>query len=403
MGFLRFGSLVPAVVLGCALLSACNDPGSGPIDDDDDDGSDVPEFQVLGLGNVQERYTGEVAVRDGWAYTTTWSQRLGNLGNAVKIWNVAGGSPALVDSLIVPTAGTTGDVQISANGQLLVVAGEFGGSLSLYNRANPAAPQLITRYTNPEIAPGVHTVKLGMVNGRHYAFLSINPGINRAKLVIVDITDPAFPERVYGEYMGNPYVHDVFVRDGILFTALWNDGLSIYDIGGGARGGSPSRPVLLGNVRTVGGSAHNVHWFHDQQTGNKSYAIVGEEVITGTGRSAGDIHVVDVSDMTAPREVAYFNVPTAGTHNFSVDEERGILYAAYYEAGVRALNIRGDLKTCTAEQRVGDRCNLSRMDREIGRGLSNGVPVKIWGVQIVGDVLYASDMINGLWKLNARQ
>ena len=33
----------------------------------------------------------------------------------------------------------------------------------------------------------------------------------------------------------------------------------------------------------------------------------------------------------------------AGAHNFSVDEAKGLLYAAYYNAGVRVLDVRGDL------------------------------------------------------------
>jgi hypothetical protein len=67
--------------------------------------------------------------------------------------------------------------------------------------------------------------------------------------------------------------------------------------------------------------------------------------------SSGDIHVVDVSNMAAPKEVAFYTDAWAGTHNFSVDEPNGILYAAYYNGGVRALDVRGDLGTCTAAQK----------------------------------------------------
>ncbi|MFN2397847.1 MAG: LVIVD repeat-containing protein, partial [Gemmatimonadaceae bacterium] len=236
-------------------------------------------------------------------------------------------------------------------------------------------------------------------------FLSIDPGSGApARLTIVDISDPANPVQVFSQEMGNPFVHDVFVRDGLLFTALWNDGLKIWDIGG-THGGSPSNPVAVGTVLTVGGEAHNVLWFHDPADGSRRYAFVGEEGPGVVGsRSNGDIHVVDVTDPAAPREVAFYHVPGAGTHNFSADEASGVLYAAFYNAGIRALDIRGDLGSCTVAQRsVDGRCDLGLMGRELARGLvnNNPMPVYAWGVQHVGTRLFASDMLNGLWVLDA--
>jgi hypothetical protein len=112
---------------------------------------------------------------------------------------------------------------------------------------------------------------------------------------------------------------------------------------------------------------------------------------------------VDVSDLANPREVAFFTVTGAGTHNFSVDEPNGFLYAAYYNGGVRVLDVRGDLGTCEAAAKAQDgRCNLQLMGREAARGLlDRGMPVFIWGVQHVGAHVYASDMLNGLWKLES--
>jgi hypothetical protein len=220
--------------------------------------------------------------------------------------------------------------------------------------------------------------------------------------VIVDISNPASPSEVFVRTMGNPYVHDVFVRDGILMTALWNDGISIFDIGGGGKGGTITNPVLLGSIKTVGGKAHNIWWFHDVANGLKRYVFVGEEGPGNIGASSvGDIHVVDVSDLTNPHEVAFFNLPGAGTHNFSVDEDRGVLFAAYYNAGVRAINVRGDLGSCDAAMKSSDgRCDLGRIGRELAHGLTDaGFPVFVWGVQSVGTKLYASDMLNGLWRI----
>ena len=359
-------------------------------------------LQALGGGAIRCRYTGELTVHGTVAYTSTWGRRGTNVGNAIYIWDVSGDVPALEDSLTVAGAVTTGDIQVSDDGRLLVVATEFEtGSIVIYDLQDPLKPQQVARFSSASTAPGVHTAEVARVNGTLYAFLSVDPADSfSARLVVVDLTDPAHPTEVLSQVMGNPFVHDVFVRDGILFTALWDDGLAIWDIGGAGRG-SPAVPVLLGRVATVGGNVHNVWWVHDPVTGAKRYAVVGEEQAGTVGSvSAGDIHVVDVSDLTDPREVAYYHVTGAGTHNFSVDEERGILYAAYYNGGVRALDVRGDLAACTAEQRAGDgRCDLTLMGREIGVGLVGGLDVLVWGVVYSGGSVYASDMFNGLWKL----
>ena len=390
-----------AALAALVLASGCGrDEGTDP--DPGEEGGEEREvavFPVVGLGPVPERYTAEVAVRDGWAYTTTWGGASRLPGNAVKIWDVSGDVPVLVDSLIIDGALTTGDVQISDDGALLVVATEYRpGSIVVFDRSDPARPRQLSRFQAPSTQNGVHTVKLGRVAGRLYAFLSVNP--SPPQLVVVDLTDPSAPQEVLVRQMGRPFVHDVFVRDGLLFTALWDDGVTIWGIGP-PYGGSPADPLELGNVRTVGGSVHNIWWYDDG--GARRYVFVGEEVpLTFGNSSAGDIHVVDITDVRAPREVAFFHVEGAGTHNFVMDEANGILYAAYYNNGVVALDVRGDLGSCGPAERAPDgRCDLAAMGWEVGHGLQDvGLPVFVWGVQLAGDRLYASDMLNGLFVLD---
>ncbi len=383
-------------ILACAIVAlAC--------------GSDSPvmpvtgshALTVFGMGMVSDRFTAEVWVQGNIAYTTTWGNRSAP-GNAIKIWNVTGNTPALIDSLIVPGASTLGDIQASDDGQLLVVATEFSpGSIVIYSLADPAKPQLISRYSSALTDPGVHTAEVQRVNGQLYAFLCIDPRAGSpARLVIVDLSDPAVPTQVFTAAMGKPFVHDVFVRDGILFTALWDDGVTIWDIGG-AGSGTIANPIALGNVKTVGGEVHNIWWFHNGANGEKRYAFVGEEGPGAVGvRSSGDIHVVDVSNFASPREVAFFHLDGAGTHNFSVDESRGILYAAYYNAGVRAIDVTGDLSSCAdADKGSLGRCDLAKMGREVAHWPDGTGGVYVWGVKLIGLRLYASDMLSGLWKL----
>ena len=368
-------------VLTCAIfLLACgsdNPVTPGPASHD---------LTIFGAGRVSDRYTGEVWVQGNVAYTTTWGFRSAP-GNAVKIWDVLGEVPTLVDSLIVPNASTLGDIQASDDGQLLIVATEFSpsGSIIIYSLADPIKPAFISRYNTQLTAPGVHTAEVQRVNGKLYAFLSVDPQSgNPARLVIVDLSDPASPTQVFTATMGNPFVHDVFVRDGILITALWNNGITIWDIGG-VGAGSVANPISLGSIATIH-EAHNVWWFHNAATGEKKYVFVGEEGPGAIGlQSSGDIHVVDVTNFGAPREVAFFLVDGAGTHNFSVDEQRGILYAAYYNGGVRAIDVTGDLSSCAATEKSADgRCDLAKMGRELAHGPTGRGPVYIWGVQLVG-------------------
>ncbi len=366
---------------------------------------------ILGSGADSVRYSAEIAVRGSLAYTSTWSVRRVQ-GNKINIWDLSGNMPALVDSVIVGNAITTGDVAVSDDSTLLVVATEFSpGSIAVYDLSNPRRPALLSQFTSDQTAPGVHTAKLGRVNGKLYAFLGVDPsGTNfPARLVVVDLSVPTAPRQVYVKITGNPYVHDTFARDGLLFVARWDDGMDIWDIGGCGTGATPDNPRVIGTVKTIGGQVHNVWWFHDAANGSKRYAFVGEEGPGTVGVSSrGDIHVVDISDPSAPTEVAFYHVDGAGTHNFSVDEVNGVLYAAYYNAGVRALDVRGDLGTCPPAQRSLDvgtgrsRCDLRLMGRELAIGLADANrPVYVWGVKYLNGNVYASDMLNGIWKLGA--
>lgn len=384
---------------------ACGDDGTPGILPPPGDTSEA-RIAVSGRGVLAHRYNAEVWVHGAYAYTTTWGNRAGVPGNVLYTWDVRSATPVLVDSAQVAGVGTLGDVQASDDGSILVVPTEPGpGSIVIFSLADPARPRQVGRFVSQKITNGVHTAEVQRIDGRLYAFLSVNLSSSfPSRLMVVDITDPASPTELWTRDMGQPFIHDVFVRDGILFTALWDGGLAMWDIGGGTRGGSLASPVQISSILTRNGNVHNAWWFHDPVTGSKRYLFVGEEGPSSLlSSSSGDIHVVDVSDFAAPREVAYFSVPGAGTHNFSMDEARGILYAAYYNGGVQALDVRGDLGNCTDVQRGADGlCDLRRMDRLLATGLlDRGTNVYVWGVHFTGDALYASDMLNGLWKLGA--
>ncbi len=258
------------------------------------------------------------------------------------------------------------------------------------------------------VSPGENVTD---ANGRASAVFTLgaNPGANSARATV----DNANPEIIFSATATGVVVnptpqlvasiaipatyghHDTFVRDGIAFVCAWNAGVYIYDVGNGIRNGQPHDPRLIANYVTQangvsgGAQVHNAWWFHNPTNGQKKYLFIGQEGPGTVGSaSSGDIHIVDVSNLAAPVEVGYINVGGAGTHNFWMDEARQILYAAYYNGGVVAIDVSGTLSG-----------NMS--SRIVAQVKPGGTPgTYVWGVMLAGGRLYASDMISGLWVLD---
>ncbi len=190
-------------------------------------------------------------------------------------------------------------------------------------------------------------------------------------------------------------IHDTFVRDGLAFVLAWNTGMRIYDVGNGRSGGSPSNPILVSSIVTSangvagGAQVHNAWWFHNPVTLEKRYLFIGQEGPASVGNtSSGDIHILDVSDLANPVEVGFIRVPGAGAHNFWMDEARQVLYAAYYNGGVIAVDVSGTL--------AGDMSSRIVAQAQPGGSASTYV----WGVMLAGNTIYLSDMESGFWALD---
>jgi hypothetical protein len=345
---------------------------------------------AAGGGNSPERYSSDLWVANGYAYTGTWNwvQRTAGVGGEIKVFHLdAGGAPTLVDSVRLANVTTVSDLEVSPDGSLLVATaeGNSAGGLYVYSLADPSKPTQVAFYG---VGAGLHTGSLAVLNGKLYAFGARNPP---PALMIFDLSTAAAGTIALADTIPVPAnygIHDTFVRDGICFAFVWNEGVYIYDIGGGGRGGTPGHPVRLGTIKTVGGEAHNGWWFHNPVTGERRYLFVGQEGPGTIGSSSsGDIHVVDVSDLSAPVEVATYSLSGAGTHNFWMDEQNQRLYAAYYNGGVVALDVSGTLTGSLA-------------GREIAKVRPGGAgSTYVWGVMLSGGSLYAIDMLSGLWQL----
>jgi hypothetical protein len=376
------------------VLAACaggeGHSGTGPPAGD--------SFRVESGGdNVPDRYSSDLWVHGPWAYTGTWgaARRNGTPGNVVKIWSLdQTGAPSLADSVVLPSISTVSDVQVSEDGAALVFSTELGtnAGLYVYGLTDPRRPAF---RDSTLVAQGIHTATVADIGGRRYVFAARNPP--DPALLVYDITEPgAMALRATVPIPPAYGIHDTYVRDGLAFVFAWNTGVIIYDVGNGMRGGTPDAPVEVSNLVTAadgvagGPAVHNGWWFHNPVTGERRYLFIGQEGAGVLGsRSSGDIHVVDVADLMQPREVAFFHLDGAGTHNFWMDESRQILYAAYYNAGVVALDVSGTL--------AGDLS--SRLIAQVQPGGPGNTYT--WGVQLAGGSLYATDMLSGLWQMTA--
>jgi hypothetical protein len=376
------------------FMAACggSDDGTGPTQ------PPPTEFSLRTVGggnNVPDRFSSDLWVYGSHAYTGTWGHgpRNGNIGNLVYIWSLdAGGAPARVGSVGMSGINTVSDVEVSSDGRVLLVSGEGGpnGGIYLYDLTDPVHPAFLDSALANN---GVHTATFGGIGGGRYVFAAKNAP--DPALLIYDVTDPADIQPAATVPIPPFYgIHDTYVRDGLAFVFAWNTGVIIYDMGNGMAGGSPASPVEVSRLATAdaglkaGPSVHNGWWFHNPVTHEARYLFIGQE---GPGLlaegSSGDIHVVDVSDLRHPVEVASFHLADAGTHNFWMDEAHQILYAAYYNGGVVALDVSGTL--------TGDLSD--RLLAQIRPGGDGNTYT--WGVQLAGGSLYAIDMLSGLWQL----
>ena len=318
-------------------------------------------------------------------------------------------SPRLVDSVMVD-ARIVNDVSTNADGTIGVITRQGASSrkngIVFLDLADPLRPKILSEYT-ATVTSGVHSA---YVDG-HYVDLTDD---GSRGMIVVDFRDPKHPREVSrwsvenshlavdqstGTTVGR-YLHDLQVKDGLAYLAYFKDGAIILDVGNGIRGGSPDKPQFVSRYTysttdyyppDMLAGTHTVFRFRD-------YLVVGDEVFPqffdsdarDRIRTLGRLHILDVSDILNPRKVAEYHVPENGSHNVWVEND--VMYVGNFEAGVRVVDMSGEL-----------RGNLRRQGREIGSiwaaspdGFRPNIPMT-WGATPHRGVVYATDMNSGLW------
>ena len=349
--------------------------------------------RVAGRGPVQDRNTSDLWIwegADGRDYAITGTLR--SDGSAF-VWDVTDTADIRrIDTIEVDARGVN-DVKVSEDGQIAVISREGASNrrngLVILDVSNPAEVEILAEY-DEQLTGGVHNV---FIYENHVYALS-----NGRRYDVINIAEPKLPFRVSSfelDTLGHA-IHDVWVEDGIAYSSNWRDGVVLVDVGNGIAGGSPDNPVQFASYADPQGATHAAFPFRSESTG-KFYVITGDEIFLPEqnpgGRpmwASGYMHVVDFTDFRNPVEVARFEVPEAGSHNLWIEDD--ILYAAFYQGGLRVVDLSGEL--------MGD---LYRQGREIAAFRPNDPDgfvsneSMVWGAQPYKGLIYFSDSRNGLW------
>ena len=357
-------------------------------------------LEVVGKGIVPDVKTSDLWVWEGvdgrdYAITGTWGAR----GEAF-LWDVTDPSNIHTIDTVQVDARTVNDVKVSEDGTIAVITREGASNrkngIIILDVTNPAETKILSEYTD------------GLTGGVHNTFIYENHVYavnNGRKYDIINIEDPTNPYTVGVFELDTPghSIHDVWIEDGIAYSSNWSDGVVVVDVGSNSSadmpgaGGSPQNPTQLGSYTYPSGWNHAAFPFKSKSTG-KFFVAAGDEAFPygldtqGPNRAAGWIHFIEFDGWGSPDEVARYQVPEAGSHNYWIEDD--VMYAAFYNGGLRVVDVSGEL--------MGD---LYEQGREIALFLPSDPKAAIpnstftWGPQPYKGLIYLSDWNSGIWAV----
>ena len=365
-------------------------------------------IELVGHGRVRDRGTSDLWVweaPDGRDYAITGTH---SAEGHAYIWDVTEPANITLIDMISVDARTVNDVKVSADGRVAVMSREGASNrrngIVLLDVSDPANGARILATYDDELTGGVHNT---FIYEDHVYALSAGQRYD-----IINIEDPTNPHRVGRFQLPNPDtgIHDVWVANGIAYSANWNDGVVMVDVGGGDAGGSPTNPVLMDKFSFPTGWNHAVYPY-ESASADKFYVFAGDEAARtstrftpvpeiGSGtpgyaeepnRWRGWIHILEWGD-DEPKIVGRYEVPEAGSHNIWVEDD--VMYVAFYNGGLRVVDVSGEL--------MGD---LYRQGREIAyflpfdpEGFKPNSP-EVWGAQPHKGTIFFTDYNSGLWAV----
>jgi hypothetical protein len=396
------GSYVVTATLGDRAASTTVVAGDRPV---------RRPAEVVGKLPRKEFFTSEV-----WVHPNGKVAYLGTAMNGDRFYTLDITDPAnprIVDS-VMTSARHINDVMTDEQGKVLVFTRENSpdrkNGIVICTLDDPLHPKVVADFTE------------GVTGGVHSAYVYTQPNFGThvyltndatGALHIVDITDPARPKEVARwktpRVDAGRVLHDIDVRDGLLYGSWWDDGLVVLDIGAGVKGGSPSSPQFVSQFKYPLDSLYRVveqeggpgfirgthtAWRHgkyvfiaDEVFGNKD----AEDLFAGRPVQAyGRLQVLDVSDLEHPKSVAWYEPEYGGVHNIWVAGDT--LYVGAYNGGFHAFDVSGELR---GDLKAQGREIASVMTGDPGGHLPNA-PMT-WGVVVKDGLAYVNDFNSGLF------
>ena len=337
----------------------------------------VRELEIVGQGRESRVFTTDLWIWegvDGRDYALTGSK----YGDGISmVWDVTDPSRIFKTDSIQVDARTTNDVKASPNGRYGAISREGASNrrngVVILDLQDPAHPRVASTFEGNGVTGGVHN----MYATDDYLFVLAGGD----KYVILDMSDLDNPRYVSEYNHPNSRVHDVWVHDGLAYSAEWETGVVVVDVGNGRWGGTIEEPVQRNGLAWQGtGPDHRQQY--DPETGRGGYPRA----------TSGYTQIVDFTDPMNPVQLARYEVSEYGTHNMWVEDD--VLYQAYYEGGVRMVDISGDLMGNLYTQ--GRELSVFKAFDPLGY-IPNSAAA--WGVMPWKGNIFFADINSGMWAV----
>jgi hypothetical protein len=319
-------------------------------------------LELVGHTDLDGRGDGMQIMRSG---NVLYVGHMGDFGVGTSVVDIADpGRPKVLRQIPVPKGTHSHKVQL-ADGLLLANHEQYpyrvgvpqSTGLLVYDIKDPADPRRIGFL--PIDGLGVHRIWFA---GGRYAYASAREtGYRNRILIVVDLADPTRPRVVSrwwwpGQHDGDEEglgddsdvgAHHVIVRGDRAYGGYFDAGVVVYSVrGDGALD-------LVSSLSWAERSGGHPHTHTALPLGDRKLLVVTDEAIEPDCEGARkDIHLVDITDETRPREVSRFPVPAGdycsrglrfGPHNLhenrpdSLQSDR-IVFATYFNAGLRVYD-----------------------------------------------------------------